>query len=235
MAVAVLLHVAGVPARTVADEYATGADRMADIFARLSKMPSYGDAIDTMPAGARVTEAVTMERFLAEIEDRHGGSAGSSSTGGSTPRPSTPCAPGSPSRPELRRRRPKAVRRVRRERWRGQSSPGADSLVRQASQLQPGPEGVIKSTPTLPVMTLEGVPTGANRTRFSTWPTDDTLVLTALLMVITLGGAALPLGFWLLTLLHAFVLPFCGKWSCSSPPGRATTRSPSGSWSARRR
>jgi hypothetical protein len=73
VAVAVLLRAVGVPADLVAAEYAAGADRMADVFAQLRRMTSYGERLDAMPAEARVTEAATMERFLAAVDQEHGG------------------------------------------------------------------------------------------------------------------------------------------------------------------
>jgi hypothetical protein len=73
VAVAVLLTAVGVPADVVAAEYAAGADRMVEVFAQLRRMKSYGERLDAMPAEARVTEAATMERFLAEVDRQHGG------------------------------------------------------------------------------------------------------------------------------------------------------------------
>ena len=73
VAVAVLLRAVGVPADLVSAEYAAGADRMADVFAQLRRMKSYGERLDAMPAEARITEAATMERFLAAVDQEHGG------------------------------------------------------------------------------------------------------------------------------------------------------------------
>jgi protein tyrosine/serine phosphatase len=73
VAVAVLLSAVGVPADLIAAEYAAGADRMTEVFAQLRRMKSYGERLDAMPAEARVTEAATMERFLAAVEREHGG------------------------------------------------------------------------------------------------------------------------------------------------------------------
>src|SRR3954454_12623572 len=73
VAVAVLLRAVGVPADLVAAEYASGADRMADVFAQLRRMKSYGERLDAMPAEARVTEVATMERFLAAVDEEYGG------------------------------------------------------------------------------------------------------------------------------------------------------------------
>jgi protein-tyrosine phosphatase len=73
VAVAVLLRAVGVPADLIAAEYAAGADRMADVFAQLRRMKSYGERLDAMPAEARVTDAATMERFLAAVDVEYGG------------------------------------------------------------------------------------------------------------------------------------------------------------------
>jgi hypothetical protein len=73
VAVAVLLRAVGVPADLVAAEYAAGADRMAEVFAQLRRMKSYGERLDAMPAEARVTEAATMERFLTAVDQEYGG------------------------------------------------------------------------------------------------------------------------------------------------------------------
>jgi protein-tyrosine phosphatase len=73
VAIAVLLSAVGVPADAVAAEYAAGADRMAEVFAQLRRMKSYGERLDSMPAEARITEAATMHRFLAAVEQEYGG------------------------------------------------------------------------------------------------------------------------------------------------------------------
>jgi protein tyrosine/serine phosphatase len=73
VAIAVLLRAVGVRADLVAAEYAAGAHRMVDVFAQLRRMKSYGERLDAMPAEARVTEAATMERFLAAVEQEYGG------------------------------------------------------------------------------------------------------------------------------------------------------------------
>jgi protein-tyrosine phosphatase len=73
VAVAVLLAAVDVPADVIAAEYAAGADRMAEVFAQLRRMKSYGERLDAMPAEARVTEVATMERFLAAVDSEYGG------------------------------------------------------------------------------------------------------------------------------------------------------------------
>jgi protein-tyrosine phosphatase len=73
VAVAVVLSAVGVPADVIAAEYAAGAERMAEVFAQLRRMKSYGERLDAMPAEARVTEATTMARFLAAVDREYGG------------------------------------------------------------------------------------------------------------------------------------------------------------------
>jgi protein tyrosine/serine phosphatase len=73
VAVAVLLAAVDVPADVIAAEYAAGADRMAEVFAQLRRMKSYGERLDALPAEARVTEAATMRRFLAAVDSEYGG------------------------------------------------------------------------------------------------------------------------------------------------------------------
>lgn len=73
VAVAMVLAAVGVPADAIAAEYAAGAERMAEVFAQLRRMKSYGERLDAMPAEARVTEATTMARFLAAVEQEYGG------------------------------------------------------------------------------------------------------------------------------------------------------------------
>jgi hypothetical protein len=68
-----VLAAVGVPADVIAAEYAAGAERMAEVFAQLRRMKSYGERLDAMPAEARITEATTMARFLAAVEREYGG------------------------------------------------------------------------------------------------------------------------------------------------------------------
>jgi len=73
VAVAMVLSAVGVPADVVAAEYAAGAERMTGVFAQLRRMKSYGERLDALPAEARITEAATMDRFLAAVDREYGG------------------------------------------------------------------------------------------------------------------------------------------------------------------
>jgi hypothetical protein len=46
---------------------------MTEVFAQLRRMKSYGERLDALPAEARVTEAATMQRFLAAVDSEYGG------------------------------------------------------------------------------------------------------------------------------------------------------------------
>lgn len=73
VAVALVLSAVGVDDATIAEEYAAGADRVAEVMERLRKMASYGDTIDRLPPAANVTPPEYMLRFLAGVREQHGG------------------------------------------------------------------------------------------------------------------------------------------------------------------
>ncbi|WP_037053289.1 tyrosine-protein phosphatase [Pseudonocardia halophobica] len=72
--VAVLLDALGVEHEDIAADYARGAADAAEAMARLRTMASYGDAVDVYPPEALTAEPGTILRFLAAVDDRHGGS-----------------------------------------------------------------------------------------------------------------------------------------------------------------
>jgi hypothetical protein len=72
--VALLLDALGVCREDIAADYARGASDAAEAMARLRSMVSYGDAVDLYPPEALTAEPGTIHRFLAGVDDRHGGS-----------------------------------------------------------------------------------------------------------------------------------------------------------------
>ncbi|MCE3551439.1 tyrosine-protein phosphatase [Pseudonocardia sp. RS11V-5] len=72
--VAVLLDALGVHREDIAADYARGAADAAEAMARLRTMVSYGDAVDLYPPEALTAEPGTIHRFLAGVDERHGGS-----------------------------------------------------------------------------------------------------------------------------------------------------------------
>ncbi|MGY1829723.1 tyrosine-protein phosphatase [Geodermatophilus sp. SYSU D01180] len=71
--VGLLLTAVGVRRDDVVAEYAAGADDVAPAMERLRGMASYGDAVDVYPPATWVVEAEAMRRFLAAVDERHGG------------------------------------------------------------------------------------------------------------------------------------------------------------------
>lgn len=73
VAIALVLSVAGVPAEEIAREYGLNADRVALVMDQLRSMESYGDSIDRLPPQAHLTDPDYMRRFLAAVDEIHGG------------------------------------------------------------------------------------------------------------------------------------------------------------------
>lgn len=73
VAVALVLSAIGVDDETIAEEYAAGSDRVAEVMERLRTMASYGDTVDRLPPAANITPPEYMLRFLAGVREQHGG------------------------------------------------------------------------------------------------------------------------------------------------------------------
>jgi protein-tyrosine phosphatase len=74
--VALALSVAGVPRDRIVADYAATADRLPELLARLRASDTYRDDLASRPDDAHRPKPVTMERFLALLDERHGGPAG---------------------------------------------------------------------------------------------------------------------------------------------------------------
>lgn len=72
VAVAMILSVLGVGDDVIADEYATGSERVELVMARLRSMASYGDTVDRLPAAARIASREYMVRFLVSVRKAYG-------------------------------------------------------------------------------------------------------------------------------------------------------------------
>ena len=70
---ALVLSCLGVERQVIVDDYVLTAARMDLILSRLRRDPLYGDRVDDLPPQVFTVEAATMERFLARLDDRHGG------------------------------------------------------------------------------------------------------------------------------------------------------------------
>jgi protein-tyrosine phosphatase len=73
VAVAMVLHVAGVSIDEIAVEYAAGSDKVPAVFERLRQMESYGDTVMNLPAEAKLTKQESIPRFFAEVQRIYGG------------------------------------------------------------------------------------------------------------------------------------------------------------------
>lgn len=71
---ALVLDAVGVLPEAIVADYAATAANAEAIFARLRRLPSYR-YLDDLPPTVRTAEAETMQRFLDELHDEHGGAA----------------------------------------------------------------------------------------------------------------------------------------------------------------
>jgi hypothetical protein len=71
--IALALSVAGVGDHDIAREYAAEPANITKVMDRLRGMPSYGPAIDRMPAEANITPPEYMLRFLEQVREQHDG------------------------------------------------------------------------------------------------------------------------------------------------------------------
>jgi protein-tyrosine phosphatase len=85
VAIALVLGALGVSHADVAAEYARGQDDVGAAMARLRTMASYRDAVDVYPPEAYRADPGVMLRFLAAVDERHGGVRGLLTAGGADP------------------------------------------------------------------------------------------------------------------------------------------------------
>ncbi|OLF15351.1 tyrosine-protein phosphatase [Actinophytocola xanthii] len=74
--VAMALTVAGVPREAVVADYTATAERIERVLDRLRASPTYAEDIDNLPAEEHRPRAASMERFLARLDEDHGGVLG---------------------------------------------------------------------------------------------------------------------------------------------------------------
>jgi protein tyrosine/serine phosphatase len=74
--IALALSVAGVPRAEIVADYAATADRLPALLARLRASDTYRDDLDSRPDDSHRPRAVTMEQFLAHLDDHFGGPLG---------------------------------------------------------------------------------------------------------------------------------------------------------------
>ena len=74
--VALALTVAGVPRAEIVADYAATADRMPELLERLRSSATYRDDLNSRPDDSHRPRAATMERFLAFLDEHHGGPVG---------------------------------------------------------------------------------------------------------------------------------------------------------------
>jgi protein-tyrosine phosphatase len=74
--VALALSVAGVPRERIVADYTATADRMAPLLARLKASDTYREDLDSRPDDSHRPRAETMRRFLAHLDEHHGGPLG---------------------------------------------------------------------------------------------------------------------------------------------------------------
>ncbi len=63
----------GVNREVIVEDYMLTATRIELIIARLRRDPRWGDRIDQVPASRLSVQEETMKRFLAGLDQRHGG------------------------------------------------------------------------------------------------------------------------------------------------------------------
>lgn len=74
--VALALSVAGVPRDRIVTDYVATADRLPALLARLRASDTYRDDMNSRPDDAHRPRAVTMEQFLAHLDQQYGGPLG---------------------------------------------------------------------------------------------------------------------------------------------------------------
>lgn len=70
------LEVAGVTREAIVADYVQTGERLDHILARLRASPTYAADLDTRPPDSHRPRAATMERFLAVVDEQHGGPLG---------------------------------------------------------------------------------------------------------------------------------------------------------------
>jgi protein-tyrosine phosphatase len=73
---ALALEVAGVTREAVVADYVATGDRLERVLARLRASTTYAADLDSRPADSHLPHAYTMEKFLATVDERHGGPLG---------------------------------------------------------------------------------------------------------------------------------------------------------------
>jgi protein-tyrosine phosphatase len=74
--IALALSVAGVPRDAIVADYAATADRMPALLARLRASDTYRDDLNSRPDDSHRPRPVTMEQFLAHLDQQYGGPLG---------------------------------------------------------------------------------------------------------------------------------------------------------------
>jgi protein tyrosine/serine phosphatase len=70
------LEVAGVTREAVVADYVATGDRLEQVLGRLRASTTYAADLDSRPADSHLPHAYTMEKFLATVDERHGGPLG---------------------------------------------------------------------------------------------------------------------------------------------------------------
>ncbi|XVQ15388.1 tyrosine-protein phosphatase [Spirillospora sp. CA-255316] len=70
---AMALEVAGVTREAVVADYAQSGERIEAVLGRLRASETYAADLDSRPADTHVPQAATMEKFLAGVDEEHGG------------------------------------------------------------------------------------------------------------------------------------------------------------------
>jgi len=73
---AIALETAGVTREAIVADYAQTGERIEAILARLRASDTYAADLDSRPADSHVPHAAIMEKFLARVDEEHGGVAG---------------------------------------------------------------------------------------------------------------------------------------------------------------
>ncbi|HEX6469652.1 MAG TPA: tyrosine-protein phosphatase [Streptosporangiaceae bacterium] len=73
---ALALDVAGVTREAIVADYVATGDRLERVLARLRASTTYRADLDSRPADSHLPHAHTMEKFLASVDERYGGSLG---------------------------------------------------------------------------------------------------------------------------------------------------------------
>jgi len=83
--VALALSVAGVPRERIVADYVATAERMEPLLARLKASDTYREDLDSRPDDSHRPRPETMRRFLAHLDEQHGGPLGWLATAGFGP------------------------------------------------------------------------------------------------------------------------------------------------------